>query len=272
MLQRRVPRAEERRRSRAHLQLDRAARPSSAAAGLDVTGSHHAHALHSPYWWLKCAVGPQTTTTRGQTYRRFLEWDIIEQPRSTQVAERVLSPVLGKSIVFYAHARHATERRHRPDAVTCPTCRGALRRRGPRDRRTSRLVAARHGMIPWFPGGHCDPWNHVETAMALDVAGFHHEAERGLRVAGRHPARRRQLVATTTSPTGPSRTPSSTPTCARTSPPACGTTGCCTWDRGFVDHLWPTVERALEWVLATASPRRHRAVGRRADDRRGTTR
>ena len=27
------------------------------AAGLDVAGSHHAHALHSPYWWLKCAVG-----------------------------------------------------------------------------------------------------------------------------------------------------------------------------------------------------------------------
>ena len=50
------------------------------------------------------------------------------------------------------------------------------------------------GMIPWFPGGHCDPWNHVETAMALDVAGLHAEAERGLRVAGRHPARRRQLV------------------------------------------------------------------------------
>ena len=34
------------------------------------------------------------------------------------------------------------------------------------------------GMIPWFPGGHCDPWNHVETAMALDVAGLHKEAER----------------------------------------------------------------------------------------------
>src|SRR5210317_1959531 len=33
------------------------------------------------------------------------------------------------------------------------------------------------GMIPWFPGGHCDPWNHVESAMALDVAGFHVEAE-----------------------------------------------------------------------------------------------
>ena len=33
-------------------------------------------------------------------------------------------------------------------------------------------------MIPWFEGGHCDPWNHVETAMALDIAGFHREAER----------------------------------------------------------------------------------------------
>ena len=33
-------------------------------------------------------------------------------------------------------------------------------------------------MIPWFPGGHCDPWNHVETAMALDVGGLHAAAER----------------------------------------------------------------------------------------------
>lgn len=32
------------------------------------------------------------------------------------------------------------------------------------------------GMIPWFPGGHCDPWNHVESAMALDVAGRSTEA------------------------------------------------------------------------------------------------
>lgn len=34
------------------------------------------------------------------------------------------------------------------------------------------------GMIPWWPGGHCDPWNHVETAMALDVAGHHSAARR----------------------------------------------------------------------------------------------
>ncbi len=35
-----------------------------------------------------------------------------------------------------------------------------------------------NGMIPWFPGGHCDPWNHVEAAMALSVCGLHDEAER----------------------------------------------------------------------------------------------
>jgi len=34
------------------------------------------------------------------------------------------------------------------------------------------------GMIPWFEGGHCDPWNHVEAAMALTVAGLHDAARR----------------------------------------------------------------------------------------------
>ncbi len=34
-----------------------------------------------------------------------------------------------------------------------------------------------NGMIPWFPGGHADPWNHTEAAMALVVAGRVAEAE-----------------------------------------------------------------------------------------------
>lgn len=33
-------------------------------------------------------------------------------------------------------------------------------------------LQVRSGRIPWFPGGHTDPWNHVECAMALDVAGL----------------------------------------------------------------------------------------------------
>jgi SAM-dependent methyltransferase len=73
------------------------------AAGLGVTGSHRAHALHSPYWWVRCAVGPTNNDhTLVKRYRSFLEWDIVNQPRSTRLADRALSPVLGKSIVFYA--------------------------------------------------------------------------------------------------------------------------------------------------------------------------
>ena len=73
------------------------------SAGLAVDASHHAHALHSPYWWLKCAVGPSNDShPLVVKYRKFLEWDIIEGPRSTRIAEKILSPVLGKSYVVYA--------------------------------------------------------------------------------------------------------------------------------------------------------------------------
>jgi len=34
------------------------------------------------------------------------------------------------------------------------------------------------GMIPWFPNGHADPWNHIEAAMALDVSGLQNESIR----------------------------------------------------------------------------------------------
>jgi hypothetical protein len=36
----------------------------------------------------------------------------------------------------------------------------------------------RNGMIPWFAGGHADPWNHTEAAMALVAAGRRAEADR----------------------------------------------------------------------------------------------
>lgn len=37
------------------------------------------------------------------------------------------------------------------------------------------------GQIPWFPGGHCDAWNHVEAAMALTVTGRVREARAAYR-------------------------------------------------------------------------------------------
>ncbi len=42
-------------------------------------------------------------------------------------------------------------------------------------------VQVRSGMIPWFPGGHADPWNHVEAAMALALGGRIPEAEAAYR-------------------------------------------------------------------------------------------
>ena len=49
------------------------------SAGLAITGSHHAHALHSPYWWLKCAVGVRRDDHRlVKAYKRFLEWEITK--------------------------------------------------------------------------------------------------------------------------------------------------------------------------------------------------
>lgn len=71
-------------------------------AGLTPTMSHHAHALHSPYWWLKCAVGPTNDTfPLVKAYNRLLVWDIEKQPLLTRVTERALNPVLGKSLVVY---------------------------------------------------------------------------------------------------------------------------------------------------------------------------
>jgi hypothetical protein len=69
---------------------------------LRVEGHHHAHALHSPYWWIKCAVGVDNDQHPLVTaYHRFLVWDITHQPVVTRVADRVLNPVLGKSTVIY---------------------------------------------------------------------------------------------------------------------------------------------------------------------------
>ena len=69
-------------------------------AGLTPTGSHHAHALHSPYWWLNCALGRESLPSR--TYNRLLVWDIMRKPFVTRAAEWALNPVLGKSLVMYA--------------------------------------------------------------------------------------------------------------------------------------------------------------------------
>ncbi len=70
-------------------------------AGLQVIGQHHAHALHSPYWWLKCAVGPDHDTAPTRAYHRMLVWDMMKAPFVTRFTETALNPLLGKSLVVY---------------------------------------------------------------------------------------------------------------------------------------------------------------------------
>tara|TARA_B100001245_G_scaffold94426_1_gene68475 strand:+ start:5892 stop:6632 length:741 start_codon:yes stop_codon:yes gene_type:complete len=71
--------------------------------GLLPCGWDRAHALHSPYWWLKCAVGPANDKHRlVRAYHRMLVWDIVQNPWITRTVDRLLNPIIGKSIVLYA--------------------------------------------------------------------------------------------------------------------------------------------------------------------------
>jgi SAM-dependent methyltransferase len=79
-------------------------------AGLRPREAHHAHALHTPYWWLKCAVGPTNNDhPLVRAYHEVLLWDIAgRRPMSilTKLADRLANPVLGKSLVVYARRPH----------------------------------------------------------------------------------------------------------------------------------------------------------------------
>ncbi len=73
-----------------------------AAAGLVPEGHAFAHGLHAPYWWLKCAVGVDDGDhPLVRAYHRLLVWDIMKAPAATRLADRLLNPVIGKSVVLY---------------------------------------------------------------------------------------------------------------------------------------------------------------------------
>lgn len=73
------------------------------ACGLALRGAHRAHGLHSPYWWLRCAVGPARQDHRlVNAYKKFLEWEIVSGPYSIRILDKALSPILGKSYVVYS--------------------------------------------------------------------------------------------------------------------------------------------------------------------------
>jgi SAM-dependent methyltransferase len=71
-------------------------------SGFRIYKHHFAHALHSPYWWLKCWVGlNREEDSRVKLYHRLLVWDMMQRPMLTRVLESALQPFIGKSVVFY---------------------------------------------------------------------------------------------------------------------------------------------------------------------------
>ena len=66
------------------------------------TGRHWAHALHVPYWWLRCMFwerGEDAPLPRA--YHKLLVWDLMKAPKITRWLDRVLNPLMGKSVVMY---------------------------------------------------------------------------------------------------------------------------------------------------------------------------
>jgi hypothetical protein len=120
-----------------------------------------------------------------------------------------------------------------------------------------------NGMVPWFPGGHADPWNHVEAAMALDVVGMHGPSERAY-----------QWLADVQHPTGAwhqyyladgiEQDKLDANTIAYV---AAGVWHhwLITGDRGFVEAMWPVMRAAIDFVLDLQTPRGEILWARHAD-------
>lgn len=72
------------------------------AMGFKYFYRHWAHALHSPFWWLKCVFWKtQDDNWLIKQYHRFLVWDLMDRPLFTRTLEKILNPILGKSVVMY---------------------------------------------------------------------------------------------------------------------------------------------------------------------------
>ncbi|MEL6862698.1 MAG: class I SAM-dependent methyltransferase [Pseudomonadota bacterium] len=70
--------------------------------GFRLVKRHHAHGIHVPYWWLKCAFwNREDDHPLVKSYHSFLVWDLMKKPWLTRALDTILSPVMGKSLVLY---------------------------------------------------------------------------------------------------------------------------------------------------------------------------
>ncbi len=103
------------------------------------------------------------------------------------------------------------------------------------------------GAIPWFPGGHTDPWDHVECAMALSAAGRRAQAERAYGWLARTQRR---------DGSWPLRVRAGHVEDAAADTNFCAYLAVGVWhhllvsgDEGFAARMWQPVRRAVEFVL-----------------------
>jgi hypothetical protein len=77
-------------------------------------------------------VGLRRTNARlVNLYHRFLVWDLIKKPRLTRVVERILNPILGKSLVVYARKTVKPNRPKNSRLEAAPTGINPANSRGP---------------------------------------------------------------------------------------------------------------------------------------------
>ena len=120
---------------------------------------------------------------------------------------------------------------------------------------TGRAIASvqrQDGCIPAVPGGTADPWNHVEAAMALDVAGLRREAERAYEWLARTQRQDGSWAIAY-------RDGRAADLGADANFCAYAATGAwhhhlATGDLGFLRDLWPVVEGAVEFTLGLQAP------------------
>jgi ubiquinone/menaquinone biosynthesis C-methylase UbiE len=87
-----------------HLRIFRARelRAQIEDLGFSHYHQHWAHALHAPYWWLQCLFWRNRERNwLVRQYHRLLVWDLMEAPAFTRTLEKLLNPLLGKSVVMY---------------------------------------------------------------------------------------------------------------------------------------------------------------------------
>ncbi len=124
------------------------------------------------------------------------------------------------------------------------------------------------GMIPWFPGGHADAWNHVEAAMALDIGGLRAEAEQAYAwlASLQRPdgAWHQYYVESDDGTTSIEQDKLDANVCAYV---AAGLYHHFLRhkDMGFLESMWPMIEKAVDFVLDLQTPRGEILWARHAD-------